>query len=83
MLARLAIPTVKLVLSVILAATAAGCATFERPDYTVSRVMLPNEEGAVTRELGDTLLLQGLEQTSPSVAQNGSQELTEGFCDMF
>lgn len=67
MLARLAIPTVKHVLSVILAATAAGCATFERPDYTVSRVMLPNEEGAVTRELGDTLLLQGLEQTSPSV----------------
>lgn len=45
----------------------AGCATFERPDYTVSRVMLPNEKGAVTRELGDTLLLQGLEQTSPSV----------------
>lgn len=47
--------------------TTIGCATFERAEYTVSRVMLPSETGAVTRELGDTLVLKGLEQSSPSI----------------
>jgi hypothetical protein len=58
------IKTCSAILAVI---TMTACSTLERADYTVTRVAIPPQGETQTSELGDTLILKGLEQTADSI----------------